>query len=337
MNVHKLTKIREKLRELPCTPGPLTRNGHTQTILGHLLKPDSETATAIGEGERIEIPVSDGDRLVARYIAGSGNGVLYLFHGLGSDITAGYIRRTAATGKKLGCEIYLVNHRGCGEGKGLAGKPYHSGRAADLGAAIAYGRKKHPDKKHIAAGFSLSANALLLLVSGKWGGALPDLAIAVNAPIHLENASKLLQNGLNKIYDYRFAIECRADILGRQKLGLTGSEKYNFPLTMNLREFDRIYTGPASGYGTRENYYASCSAGPFLEHTQVPTVLMTAKDDPFIDYQDYVRTKHSENIVFHLEEFGGHLGYLNEKPTPLGTRRWLDYAMFEYLNAVIHT
>jgi predicted alpha/beta-fold hydrolase len=329
MSVKKLTETREKLKLSPCVPGLLTRGGHTQTILGHLLP--SSFQTKPDEGTRIEISVSDGDRLVARHISGT---VLYLFHGLGSSISAGYMRRIAALGKKLGFDIYLVNHRGCGEGRGLAGKPYHSGRADDLGAAIALGREKHPGKHHIAIGFSLSANALLLLVSGKHGKDLPDAAIAVNAPIDLERASLLLRKGMSKIYDYRFAIECRMDIENRKKLGLLGADKYEFPLWMNLRDFDRIYTGPASGYQTRENYYASCSAAPVLQHTQIPTVLLSAKDDPFIDYQDYVGAKLSSNIIFHLEEFGGHLGYLTQNPTPLGTRRWLDYAIFEYLTAL---
>jgi predicted alpha/beta-fold hydrolase len=332
MFFQSLTASHQKLRQYPCKPGKLTRGGHAQTILGHLLP--SSFQTALGEGQRIEIPVSDGDRLIARHIAGSGNTVLYLFHGLGSSISAGYMRRTAALAKKLGCDIYLVNHRGCGEGQGLAGKPYHSGRADDLGAAIELGRKRHPEKRHVAVGFSLSANALLLLASGKHGKNLPDAAIAVNGPIDLARASLLLRKGLSRIYDYRFAIECRVDVLRRQKLGLLGEEKYDFPLWMNLRDFDRIYTGPAAGFQTRENYYATCSAAPFLQHVQIPTVLLSAKDDPFIDYRDYQNAKLSSNVIFHLEDFGGHLGYLNAEPTPLGTRRWLDYALFEYLTAL---
>jgi uncharacterized protein len=332
MSLKELTQSHLNLKRSPCRPGRFFRGGHTQTILGHILP--SSNQTALGEGERLEIRVSDDDRLVARTISGTGSSVLYLFHGLGSNIHAGYMRRTAALGKKLGCDIYLVNHRGCGEGRGLAGKPYHSGRADDLGAVIAHGRQKHPGKRHIAVGFSLSANALLLLASGKHGPDLPDAAIAVNGPIDLARASVLLRKGLSKIYDYRFAIECRLDILNRQRLGLLGSEKYDFPWWMSLRDFDRIYTGPAAGFKTRENYYASCSALPFLEHIQIPTVLLSAKDDPFIDYRDYVKAKLSSNIVFHLEEFGGHLGYLTDLPTPLGTRRWLDYALFEYLTAL---
>ena len=72
-------------------------------------------------GRRVEIPLPDGDRLVARHIVGrGGNVVLYLFHGIASNISADYMVRTAALGRRLGWDVYLVNHRGCGEGRGLA-------------------------------------------------------------------------------------------------------------------------------------------------------------------------------------------------------------------------
>src|SRR5690606_22088653 len=99
---------------------------------------------------------------------------------------------------------FLTNHRGCGEGAGLATGPYHSGRAEDISSVIAYGRELFPDAKHIAIGVSLSANALLLLAAGQRASIKPDLAIAINAPIDLEKSAINLKSGLNRIYDLHF-------------------------------------------------------------------------------------------------------------------------------------
>src|SRR5262249_44632192 len=150
----------------PCVAPRWARGGHAQTIWGHVLP--SKTASV--SSERIEIAVSDGDRLVARYHApalcsrsGSRSGVLVsVFHGLSGDIDLDYMRRTTALALARGHAVLCVNHRGCGEGAELARRPYHSGRAEDLAAAIAWGRARHPDFRHGAVGFSLSANALLL-------------------------------------------------------------------------------------------------------------------------------------------------------------------------------
>jgi predicted alpha/beta-fold hydrolase len=322
-----------KLKIEPCRPPSWARSGHAQTILAHLLPSPTLVPRSELLGERIEIALPGGDRLVARHIAGAGDHVLYVFHGLGGNISADYMVRTAALGRKLGWDVYLVNHRGCGEGRGLAKKPYHSGCGEDLSEVIRFGRARHPGKKHLAVGFSLSANALLILLSGKRGEILPDAAIAVNGPIDLANSSELLGKGLNKIYDFRFSAECRLDVRYRHRQGLL-EKKYDFPWMTTLREFDAIYTSAEGGFASREDYYATCSTKDLLSSIQVPTVLLTAKDDPFIDYRDYLAAELPSSVHLHLEEVGGHMGYLNAAKTPLGSNRWLDYALWEYLRAL---
>ena len=58
---------------------------------------------------------------------------------------------------------------------------------------------------------------------------------------------------------------------------------------------------------------------------------MTAGDDPFIDARHYREAEKSPAITLHIEPEGGHLGFLHRKKTPLGTTRWLDYALWDIL------
>jgi uncharacterized protein len=324
-------KAPRKLDLAPCSPPWWASTGHAQTILGHLLPSKVSVSLRALDGKRLEISLPDGDRLVARVIEGKSDTVLYLFHGLTGSIEADYMQRTAALGVELGYTVYLVNHRGCGEGHGLARNPYHSGRAEDLSEVIRVGKAKNPAKKHIAVGFSLSANALLLLLSGRRGTTLPDAAIAVNAPIHLENCSIELGRGLNKIYDIRFSTACKLNILSMKKKGLVEKERYKLNWLSNLRDFDSVYTAPAGGFSSREDYYSTCSTHLLLGAITVPTVIITSEDDPIIDYRNYTSATLSSSAILHLEKSGGHLGYISAKPTPLGTNRWLDYATREYL------
>src|SRR5262249_3300966 len=162
--------------------------------LGHFLRKGCELAT----GEDVDIPLPDGDVIAAHLLRGSSETVVYLFHGLGGSICSGYMIRTATLCHDLGHTVFRVNHRGGGRGRELTHKfPYHPGRGEDLAEAIAYGRKMFPNKRHVAIGFSLSGNALLLLASGERGATPPDAAIAVNAPIQLSAASQKLGQGLN--------------------------------------------------------------------------------------------------------------------------------------------
>jgi uncharacterized protein len=311
----------------PCIPPKWARTAHLQTILGHLL-PSPRLSS---KGKRVNIPLPDGDQLTGFIQEGESDTLVYVFHGLAGSTDSTYMHRTSMVAQKLGHSVFLANHRGCGEGAGLSKAPYHSGRGEDLSAVIEFGRKLFPRKRHVAVGFSMSGNALLCLLTGLRGDHLPDAGIAVNAPIQLEKASYLLGEGWNRIYDTKFYIQCRRDVfISKQEMEL----KKKLPRLSTIREFDRLYTAPAGGFKDREDYYNSCSTAKVLDRINVPAIILTAKDDPFVPFDGYAQAKVSKNVLTHFEEFGGHMGYLHSGKTPLGTMRWQDYAVHEALRFI---
>ncbi len=312
-----------------CRPPFWARSGHAQTIIAHLW-PSPEPDIP---GKRLVIDLPDGDKLVADYYRGEDNrALLYLFHGLAGTSRSDYMNRMVRLGLSRGYHVLAVNHRGCGEGRELAGGPYHSGRAEDLAEVIRHGRRLHPEKAHLAVGFSLSGNALLLLMARQRGNVLPDFGIAVNAPIQLEKGAVALKDGVNRLYDMRFAIKCRKAVNERYRLGLIPTH-YRIPPLVTLHDFDNIYTAPEGSFKDREDYYATCSAKQFLDRIDRPALLLTSRDDPMVDYHDYLDAQLSPNVILRLEDHGGHMGYLNGKDTSLGTNRWLDHALDRYLTA----
>ena len=320
--IEELRKIR--LEIAPCLPPVWAQSGHLQTILGHLLPSDRMEPV----GEKILIPKEDGpDQIHSTYIRGEKPVVVYLFHGLGGSADAAYMQRAASIAREQGFHVFMNNHRGCGEGVGLAVEPYHSGRAEDLSTVIAFGRNKIPHARHIAIGFSLSANALLLLAARVRAEVLPDAAIAVNAPINLELSSQKLCEGLSWIYNYRFVMDLKKYVkLNRKK---------DYPLIKgvhNLRTMDEVFTAPVGGFESRSHYYATCSAAQYLSRIEIPTVLISAENDPFVRPEDYQQAKLSSQCVLHLEKCGGHMGYI--KKSGLRYERWLDVALRKYLTVM---
>ena len=59
--------------------------------------------------------------------------------------------------------------------------------------------------------------------------------------------------------------------------------------------------------------------------------MVIAKNDPFIDFSTYKKAVLSDSIILNIQEHGGHMGYVNKSNTPLGTKRWQDYAVSEAL------
>jgi predicted alpha/beta-fold hydrolase len=244
------------------------------------------------------------------------------------------MQRTCILAQKLGAHVYLTNHRGCGEGKGLASEPYHSGRSDDISAVIAEGRRRHPDHFHLAIGFSLSGNAVLLLAAGVRAQVLPDAVISVNAPIDLEKAALQLVSGFNRVYDRNFIGALRESVIHRMQNNMT-SQKYAFPKRMTTYQFDEIYTGIEAGFGSRDNYYRTCSAAQYLPEVKIPTLVLTSTDDPFVDVSDFKAAKLSPKVQMHIEQYGGHLGYLHRGALSYGGIRWLDYFLFEQISEII--
>lgn len=307
-------------------------SGHGQTLWGHFLK--SPTLDDLGKNFEVDLP--DGDRLFCFYHQGHTNVVVSLYHGLSGDVYADYMQRTAILCRKLGHTVVLVNHRGAGHGVAHARHPYHSGRSEDVSEVLKFLRQKFPGKKQIAIGYSMSANILLCLVGGYKGDEKPDGAITVNAPLNLAQGAQLLKTGFNRVYDIRFVNRLRENIEYKYKNGLI-SKRYEIPRFASIYEFDNIYTADAAGFKDREDYYRSCSAKFYLSNITTPTYMLTAADDPFVSVQDYREVVLPKSVQLHIENSGGHLGYLTSKPTPLGSHRWLDYYLHEAINAMVQT
>lgn len=306
----------------PCVAPLWAPTGHAQTLLGHFLP----SAMLKQSGKRVEIDLPDGDQLIGFYYAGTSTTLVYIFHGLAGSTDSTYMHRTARLALELGHSVFMLNHRGCGAGAKLSRHPYHSGRGEDLGAAVAWGREHFPKHKHLTIGFSLSGNALLMLLTQKRGGTLPDYAISVNAPINLAACSDLLGQGFNRVYDAKFFFQCRHDVLRGRK---DGAKEYSIPIFQKLRDFDNTYTAPAGGFRDRDEYYSTCSTMNLLESIKTPTLMFTADDDPFVRVADYYTVKRPKAVSLHIERVGGHMGYLSKNVTPFGTRRWQDYALHQ--------
>lgn len=314
-----------------CAPPLFARGGHAQTVLANVLPCGAPTIAAGRRGyERVEVQLDDGDRLAALVRPGTSGTIVHVWHGLSGDANADYVRRVARVAEAQGHGVWAVNHRGQGAGRGLARGTYHSGRQDDLDAVLRASRALAPDAIHLLVGFSMSGNAGLLLAANE-ALAPPDGLVAVNPPVDLAVCSDLINTGFSRVYERRFVRRLRRELVRREREGLL-----DVPVLvergMRLRDLDDLHTSPAGGFANADDYYARCSARPHLVNLRVPTVVITARDDPFVDARAYDGVEAAPLLV-HVEETGGHVGYLARRG--LGYRRWLDGAIEHYLAELV--
>ncbi len=296
------------------TAFPLIGGGHLQTIIGHLLP----VASMPAHFQVWMIPLEDGDQLYCRYYKGSERALSIFFHGLGGCADSKYMQVSGAAALEKGHSVLLVNHRGSGEGLKFARGIYHSGVVADVTAVMRFARAKMPTAKITAIGFSLSAN-LLLNVAGLTSKDLPDEIIAVNPPIDLHATARRLLSPGNFVYDQKFVRDLKRQFRERVNAGMMDAYP-ELPRFCRLIDIDQIVTAPMGGFRSRDEYYTQCSSVNYASRISVPTIILTAEDDPFIPAESFRQAKYSSSVDLKIVPRGGHVGYLSK---PGARMRWL--------------
>ncbi len=306
-----------------------------QTIVGYYFPANKR----VGPTFYHKIFLPDGDALILcenRPDSRTPKGAVLLMHGLGGEASSPYMLRCAAIFKSHGWLVFRLNHRGCGEGRGLARQIYNAGRSEDVSQTLVKIWDLYSDLPIIAVGFSLSGNMLLKLL-GEDRHPIPSNlrgAISVNAPIDLAACADSICQKRNWIYNHRFVRMLKDTIQQRQR-DFPDFPRIKFPRLLSLRKFDDLCTAPLSGYADADDYYKKCSANQFLQNITIPAWLLMSDDDPFIPVQVYYDLPASQSLKLHLTHGGGHMGYVAARKTPLGNHLWLDYAVLFFAEKLL--
>jgi|SRR5699024_5487761 len=79
----------------------------------------------------------------------------------------------------------------------------------------------------------------------------------------------------------------------------------------DFHAFDDAVTAPLNGFASADDYYAQASSGPFLRSIVVPTLIMQARDDPFMGHNNLPSAQDlAPAIRFELSARGGHVGFV---------------------------
>jgi predicted alpha/beta-fold hydrolase len=81
---------------------------------------------------------------------------------------------------------------------------------------------------------------------------------------------------------------------------------------VTFKEFDDRYTAPMHGFADAEDYWRKSSCKQFLPGIRVPSLLISAADDPILSEECYPIEEASVNPNFTLEmpDHGGHVGFM---------------------------
>lgn len=236
-----------------------------------------------------------------------------LFHGLEGDSRSHYALSLMHAALALGWRGAVVHFRGCsGEPNRLA-RAYHSGDSAEIDWILRRLRDTAGDAPLFAAGISLGGNALLRWLGerGRDAAAVVDAAGAVSAPVDLTAAGDALGSGFNLVYTRNFLATMKVKALSKLERHPGLYDAVRVQASRTLREFDDLVTAPLHGFRDVDDYWTRASAKPVLRDIRVPTLLINARNDPFLPATALPLPQElSPMITAEFPHAGGHVGFV---------------------------
>ena len=191
-------------------------------------------------------------------------------------------------------------------------------------------RAAHEGPLH-AAGVSLGGNALLkwLGEQGEAAASVISSAAAVSAPVDLMAAGDALGRGFNLVYTRAFLATLKVKALEKLERHPRLYDGARVRRAATLRAFDDLVTAPLHGFRDTDDYWSRASAKPWLGSIRLPTLMVNARNDPFLPASALPRADEiSPAITAEFPAQGGHVGFVSG-PFP-GNLAWLPRRLLDF-------
>jgi len=309
------------------TPPFLLGNGHVQTIFPVLFR---KMNTVFYQRERIA--TFDDDFLDLDWSTHGHTRLAIISHGLEGDTTRTYVKAMVKAVTDNGWDALAWNYRSCSGEPNRKLRSYHNGVTDDLAWVIDHARKKNRYKEIALIGFSLGANLSLLHLGRDIPDPIVTKAVVFSAPCDLAASSKVLAKPINTIYMKRFLVLLHKKIKAKMKTMPGQIDDKGYDKIKDFQAFDDRYTAPIHGFKNARDYWEKCSCKPFIPDISIPTLIINAKNDPFLpDACHPVReAAANKNVTLGMPESGGHVGFISFNRHKV---YWSEQQAVSFLNA----
>ena len=257
--------------------------------------------------------------------------LVILFHGLEGSSSSHYALALMQALQHTGWTGVVVNFRGCSGELNRLPRTYHSGDSDEIDWILRRFRDLHPDRLLFAVGVSLGGNVLLKWLGEQQAAAAGVIhaAAAISCPFDMSACGHHLARGLNRIYTRHFlrTLKRFAGEKLRRHPGLFDERRMRSAGT--LYEFDGVVTAPLHGFSSAADYWQKASSKPWLCGIRVSTLLINARNDPFIP-AGILPEPHqvSRHVTCDFPDEGGHVGFVGA-PFP-GSLHWLPQRLLRF-------
>jgi predicted alpha/beta-fold hydrolase len=299
-------------------PTPWLFNGHLMTVFGVIFRPLPQLSF-----ERILLTVDSTGGTVAidwHTRPYQHQPILLILHGLTGGSDNEYIRwMTLFASSKFNLCCVVTHARGCGRSKLTSPKSFCAANTDDVRETLKYIRSIVGEETPIfAVGYSLGAGILTKFLGEEGNQCSLQGAIVCCASFDMHLSSNRLEQWLNiRMYNRRLTNNLIRYL--RQHEEHFSKTESNSNLNLNnayqsrtIRDFDKHVVVPQYGFRDVEHYYSEASSNKWLKYIRIPTLILSAIDDPIcpIDGLPIEDVLQNSNIITVKTKEGGHVSYL---------------------------
>ncbi|MBD2752447.1 YheT family hydrolase [Spirosoma validum] len=300
-------------------------NGHLQTIIPSLFRKVAVDYVR----ERIETPDDDFldlDWGMGQGAEGRGKNtdiscpmphapcpiLTILSHGLEGSSSSQYLAGMVRHLTQNGFDCLAWHYRSCSGELNRQERFYHIGETGDLHFVIQYALSKGYSTIYLI-GFSAGGNVTLKYLGEQGKTIEPAIkkAVVFSVPLDLMGSARRLEQWDSLVYNHRFNRTLKRKVM--QKAAVMPGV---FPMdavrnARSIREFDNLFTAPMNGFRDVTDYYTRSSSLQFIPTIAIPTLIVNAKNDPFLSPECFPATLARElpNVWMEFPEQGGHCGF----------------------------
>jgi predicted alpha/beta-fold hydrolase len=293
---------------------------HLQTVWGRLARSRTQVPLV-----REALTAPDGDTLFLDHADAAlekDAPPLLILHGLEGSSHSVYAQGMLAEAARAGLGASVLNFRSCA--RDLANlrrtipnqraRLYHSGETTDFDFVARTLAARH-GRPILAAGISLGGNVLL-----KWLGEHPHerivaAAATLSVPYDLAAGDRHMSSFPSALYVRSFVKTLTPKteaLVHRFPEAAARVDVARAARAWTFREFDDAANAPLHGFSGAADYYTRCSSLPGLSRISVPTLCISALDDPFVPAETVERARRAASpaVRFLVTRKGGHVGWV---------------------------
>lgn len=286
------------------------RGGHLQTMIPGVFR---RVKGVEYQRERIETP--DGDFLDLDWLRAPAptRKLVVITHGLESSSEAQYCRGTAKFFAQNGWDALAWNCRSCSGEMNRNFRMYHHGDTDDISSVVDHALSTGRYEVVALVGYSMGGNISLKYVGTRGEKLPPQLraVVAFSAPCDIRAGADVLDRWDNWIYKTRFLSFLKQKIHQKAQAFPGRLDVSKLKQLRRWYDFDEHFSARICGFASADEFHAQASAKNFVAGTRVPTLLVSAQNDPILTPACFPTDIAREHPFFYVElpAGGGHCGF----------------------------